>query len=144
MAEGIQKDEEQKKKIKKSDLQLIYDQLANLKTEEDEITKCTSAFVRKRINKVLRRMGEGTKVLNAGSLGVTFTFRGDLYLLDASLDTMKGFRNAYVGSVERMPFQDGLFDAVICVDSVLDYSDAGRVIKEISRVLKKGGRFIFE
>ena len=144
MAEGIQKDEEQKKKIKKSDLQLIYDQLANLKTEEHEITKCTSAFVRKRINKVLRRMGEGTKVLNAGSLGVTFTFRGDLYLLDASLDTMKGFRNAYVGSVERMPFQDGLFDAVICVDSVLDYSDAGRVIKEISRVLKKGGRFILE
>ena len=83
-------------------------------------------------------------MLNAGSLGVTFTFRGDLYLLDASLDTMKGFRNAYVGSVERMPFQDGLFDAVICVDSVLDYSDAGRVIKEISRVLKKGGRFILE
>ena len=38
----------------------------------------------------------------------------------------------YIGDAEKLPFEDGLFDTVICNDSFHHYPAPNRVIKEVS------------
>lgn len=47
------------------------------------------------------------------------------------------------GAFEDIPFQDGTFDVVWCEDSFLHSPDRPRVMREVHRVLKSGGDFIF-
>jgi SAM-dependent methyltransferase len=47
------------------------------------------------------------------------------------------------GRAEALPFDDDSFDAVICTHVLCTVSDPQKVIQEVSRVLRKGGRFIF-
>lgn len=42
-----------------------------------------------------------------------------------------------------LPFPGGIFDAVVCIDSMNHLKDRGKVLKEFNRVLKKGGRLLF-
>ncbi|MFH1505974.1 MAG: methyltransferase domain-containing protein [archaeon] len=50
--------------------------------------------------------------------------------------------NVLCCSIEKMPFKDKKFDAVVCVD-VLEHVDSPKkAIKELNRVLKKGGQLI--
>ena len=48
----------------------------------------------------------------------------------------------YLGDAENLPFENSLFDTVICNDSFHHYPSPDKVVKEVSRVLKKGGLFI--
>ncbi|MFA6034303.1 MAG: bifunctional 2-polyprenyl-6-hydroxyphenol methylase/3-demethylubiquinol 3-O-methyltransferase UbiG [Myxococcota bacterium] len=48
------------------------------------------------------------------------------------------------GYGEQIPFPDGSFDYVACCDVLEHVNDLGRVIGEISRVLKPGGTFFFD
>ncbi|MBP7738236.1 MAG: 3-demethylubiquinone-9 3-O-methyltransferase [Spirochaetes bacterium] len=47
-------------------------------------------------------------------------------------------------SGEKLPFGDGSFDMVFCCDVLEHVSDLGKVISEISRVIKTGGVFFFD
>ncbi|MDR9375241.1 MAG: methyltransferase domain-containing protein [Schleiferiaceae bacterium] len=47
------------------------------------------------------------------------------------------------GNFEQMPYQDESFDLVWCQDSILHSGNKEAVIKEVARVLKPGGDFIF-
>ncbi len=50
----------------------------------------------------------------------------------------------YVGGVgERLPFADGTFDAVVCMEVLEHVADAGAVVSEAARVLRRGGVFIY-
>jgi SAM-dependent methyltransferase len=42
-----------------------------------------------------------------------------------------------------LPFEDGCFDAVVCQFSVMFFPDRPKAYSEVLRVLKPGGRFIF-
>ncbi len=42
-----------------------------------------------------------------------------------------------------LPFADGVFDAVVCVDSANHFSDRPGVLKEWFRILKPGGKALF-
>jgi len=56
------------------------------------------------------------------------------------------FPNTKVGSAERLPYPDSFFDWVFCI-GVFDYypiSFVRSVLKEINRVLKKGGKAIID
>jgi SAM-dependent methyltransferase len=44
---------------------------------------------------------------------------------------------------QPLPFPDGSFDAVSCIDAINHLPDRTRVIKEWARVLKPGGRLLF-
>ena len=46
------------------------------------------------------------------------------------------------GDVEALPFEDGSFDAVICIEVLRYLSDPSRSLEEIARVLKPGGTAI--
>ncbi len=47
------------------------------------------------------------------------------------------------GSAERLPFRDATFDLIFCDWGAMTFSDPVRSVPEASRVLRKGGRFVF-
>lgn len=49
-----------------------------------------------------------------------------------------------VGVGEKLPYQDAVFDVVVCVDVLEHVADLTAVIAEIARVLKPGGIFLFD
>ncbi|MGJ8597242.1 bifunctional 2-polyprenyl-6-hydroxyphenol methylase/3-demethylubiquinol 3-O-methyltransferase UbiG [Sulfitobacter sp.] len=49
-----------------------------------------------------------------------------------------------IGVGEALPYVDGQFDAVVCVDVLEHVKDLNKVLAEISRVLKPGGMFLFD
>jgi SAM-dependent methyltransferase len=44
---------------------------------------------------------------------------------------------------ERIPFRDGAFDLVCCDHGVMTFADPFRCVPEAARVLRPGGRFVF-
>jgi ubiquinone biosynthesis O-methyltransferase len=48
------------------------------------------------------------------------------------------------GSGENLPFADGVFDIVVCVDVLEHVKDVDRVLTEIRRVLRPNGIFLFD
>jgi 2-polyprenyl-6-hydroxyphenyl methylase/3-demethylubiquinone-9 3-methyltransferase len=49
-----------------------------------------------------------------------------------------------VGVGEALPYEDGAFDAVACVDVLEHVADLRRVLREVARVLRPGGRFFYD
>lgn len=52
--------------------------------------------------------------------------------------------NYDVGVGEDLPYADGRFDAVVCVDVLEHVSDLAKVLAEVDRVLKPGGAFLYD
>ncbi len=48
------------------------------------------------------------------------------------------------GVGEELPYQDAAFDAVVCVDVLEHVTDLDQVLREVARVLKPGGLFLFD
>jgi len=48
-----------------------------------------------------------------------------------------------VDAGKPLPFEDGSFDAVICIDAVNHLPDRAEVFSEWARVLRPGGRLVF-
>jgi SAM-dependent methyltransferase len=67
---------------------------------------------------------------------------GDRIGLDLSLDELRLGSGARVqGNARHLPFADASFDAATCHLAFMLFDDAPRVVAEISRVLRPGGRF---
>lgn len=49
-----------------------------------------------------------------------------------------------VGEGEALPYRDGEFDAVLCVDVLEHVADLSQVLAEIERVLRPGGVFLYD
>ncbi|MEM1428853.1 MAG: bifunctional 2-polyprenyl-6-hydroxyphenol methylase/3-demethylubiquinol 3-O-methyltransferase UbiG [Pseudomonadota bacterium] len=49
-----------------------------------------------------------------------------------------------VGVGEALPYADNRFDAAVCVDVLEHVADLERVLREVARVLKPGGWFLFD
>ena len=49
-----------------------------------------------------------------------------------------------VGVGEALPYADGAFDAVVCVDVLEHVADLQKVLAEVARVLVPGGLFLFD
>ena len=49
----------------------------------------------------------------------------------------------YVGDAESLPFEDNKFDAVINIESSHCYGDINQFLREVFRVIKRGGYFLF-
>ncbi|MEM1373599.1 MAG: methyltransferase domain-containing protein [Pseudomonadota bacterium] len=45
---------------------------------------------------------------------------------------------------EALPYADGAFDHVVCVDVLEHVQDLAQVCREVARVLKPGGLFLFD
>ncbi|MEM6940986.1 MAG: bifunctional 2-polyprenyl-6-hydroxyphenol methylase/3-demethylubiquinol 3-O-methyltransferase UbiG [Pseudomonadota bacterium] len=49
-----------------------------------------------------------------------------------------------VGVGEALPYTEARFDAVVCVDVLEHVTDLGQVIREVARVLRPGGMFLYD
>ena len=101
-----------------------------------------SDFVKRHIEKI--KGFEKLKILNCGSGGMTYGLTCDMYHMDIVENKICHFPHWKVASAEEIPFLDEEFDIVICVGTVINYCDAASVIKELARVLKKGGILYLE
>jgi len=48
------------------------------------------------------------------------------------------------GDVERLPFAEETFDVTVCRNSFHHFADPGAVLREMTRVLRRGGRVVVE
>lgn len=64
--------------------------------------------------------------------------------MDIIENFVEKFEYHIVGSVENIPLDDECVDAVLCVGSVLNYTEAEKTISEFSRILKPGGALVLE
>lgn len=84
-------------------------------------------------------------VLNAGSAGEEYGLKNLKHIhLDIVKKNIEHTENFIVSNIEDIPLEDNQFDIIICVGSVLNYSDALKSISEFSRLLKKNGFLIIE
>lgn len=83
-------------------------------------------------------------VLNAGSGGNAYGIVCNMVHVDIAEQKLTGIPNAIISSVEKMPIDDAVFDAAICVGSVINYCDAAASIAEFARVLKENGTLVLE
>jgi SAM-dependent methyltransferase len=44
---------------------------------------------------------------------------------------------------QQLPFEEGKFDAIVCMDAVNHFCDRFQILREWHRLLKKGGRFLY-
>ena len=100
----------------------------------------------RQINRFLsqKKFRQSEKIMNAGSGGNAYGIECDMTHVDIADEKLKGIPNAVVASIEATPFPDETFDRIICVGSVINYCDAGKVIHESQRVLKTDGELYLE
>jgi SAM-dependent methyltransferase len=60
---------------------------------------------------------------------------------EAGLESRVSFRR--VDASQRLPFEDGSFDAILCIDAICHLSDRVGVLADWARVLRPGGRLVF-
>lgn len=104
--------------------------------------KTIDTFVKKHISRFTG--GDDRMILNIGSGGNTYGVEQGMYHMDIAENKISRFPRYAVGSADEIPFDDEMFDICICVGTVIDYCNATKVISEVKRVLKPGGKIILE
>jgi SAM-dependent methyltransferase len=85
------------------------------------------------------------KILNAGSAGNAYGLsQENMMHVDVAGNHIEKSKSFLVADISNMPLNSNSFDFIICVGSVLNYCDPIAVLKEFSRVLKRGGYVILE
>ncbi len=125
--------------------------------QTDEALREIAFPARKRLEYIASKISPRSKVLNigvgSGYLESLLIQAGvDIYCLEPSNRTIEQIREKFslseekakVGVAQSIPFPDEIFDVVIMTE-VLEHINPGEtetVLKEVRRVLKKGGIFI--
>jgi len=103
--------------------------------------------------RVLNFLGHDKKVLDLGGGTGRLALRiknmvGSLTVVDASTSMLKVCRrrglDCHLGLAEQIPFQKNYFDSVVIVDAWHHFPEPESALREISRVLKPGGRIFIE
>ncbi len=107
-----------------------------------------------RVQAVMRHLGDlnGKKVLDAGCGKGRYAAiikrkfpRADITAMDISAEMLKyvpeGIRTVKNGILD-MPFEDGKFDAVICIEALEHVVQIEKGVKELARVVAPGGKLI--
>tara|TARA_Y100000310_G_C20617994_1_gene781696 strand:- start:866 stop:1567 length:702 start_codon:yes stop_codon:yes gene_type:complete len=100
----------------------------------------------------LANVKEGDAILDAGcGLGYFLLTLKDtgakLYGMDVSPESVEYVKkhitkDAVVGAVEKIPYPDNTFDVVLFCEVIEHVEDDAKVLREICRVLKPGGRVV--
>lgn len=84
-------------------------------------------------------------ILNVGSGKTSYNFKKlNIIYMDIIEDYVKNFDNYIVGSIDDIPLPNNSVDIIICVGSVINYTDALKSISEFHRILKNDGILILE
>lgn len=130
------------KKIDINEVKNFYEALDNVWPQNNSWHNVNQANIFKFVNKV--KFNDNDTILNAGSGGTDYGLKQEIYNIDIAENKNKLFKHFVQGNIEATPFDSDYFDAIICVGSVINYCDAGKVISEFSRIIKSGGKLIVE
>ena len=124
----------------------LYNNMPEIWPENDKWYTYTHDQIEKYLKKYAERekISDTMMVLDAGSGGNTYGIPGDHYHIDVAYEKIKHLPNAFLASVEKMPFEDEIFDYCMCVGSVINYCDPYKALDEIRRVLKKDGKLFLD
>jgi len=127
-------------------------------TDLDSYTK--KSFSKNRLEIALGQPLEtikGLKILEAGSGAGRFTevllkYCAEVYSFDISNAVEANYKNnmphrnltLFQGDVMNIPFQDEFFDISLCLGVLQHTPDTIESIKELTRVLKKGGKLVID
>ncbi|MFP4615088.1 MAG: SAM-dependent methyltransferase [Thiohalorhabdus sp.] len=128
---------------------------------DEPIFDASVRTVHRMADKVDQTIGAGTRVCDIGG-GYGGTARHLVKRFDCHVDVLnlsevenerdrqmnkeQGLDHkidVYDGSFDSTPFEAESFDLVWCQDSILHADDRAAVLKEVDRILKPGGEFIF-
>ena len=113
--------------------------------EHDPWHDQTHTAIQKQVEQWLAKYtSAGMQILNAGSGGTEYKTPGDIIHMDIVERYISKFERYLVGSIENIPLPDSSIDGIICVGSVINYTDAQQSIAEFSRTLRAGGFLILE
>ena len=106
------------------------------------VRKRNNSFVKKWIEKTVK---PGDTVLVAGSGTTRYDFPdAHIIYMDIVEDSVKDCQYKLVGSIENIELDDSSVDNIICIGSVINYTVASKSMSEFSRILKPGGKLIFD
>lgn len=105
----------------------------------------TNSILTRKVQELLDHYCNKHKViLNAGCGKTTYNTSSEIIYMDIVKDYIQNFSNYIVCSIENIPLEDSTVDGIICVGSVVNYTDIQKVLSEFSRVLKENGIIILE
>ena len=128
-------------------IQENYNNIEEIWTEEDSwhfyTFKKIQRFIKKEIMKL--NMGYNFSLLNAGSAGNDYEIDCKKHIhVDLIEKNVIDKQHYIIGSIENLPLGNNEIDFILCVGSVINYTDALRTIQEFSRVLNNDGYLILE
>ncbi|PCI23881.1 MAG: SAM-dependent methyltransferase [SAR324 cluster bacterium] len=130
-------------------------------SEEDTVYEASRRTVQRVASFAQGQLGEDSKVLDigAGYGGASRYLAKEFgcHVTSLNLSEVENKKNRKLcldqglhrlvdvafGSFEAIPFEDESFDLVWSQDAILHSGNREKVVQEVSRVLKKGGRFLF-
>ncbi len=107
--------------------------------------KRVSPVYRNKLEFVSENIPSSGKLLDSGcGAGLYFHLYRDNSLEFVGLEPDPGLisDNMVCAAAEEMPFDEGVFDSVVCADVMEHVDDPNKAIGEINRVLKKGGKLV--
>ncbi len=115
--------------------------------------KMLAPSFRNRFLRASENLGKGTDLLNVGcgdgeynrKLSGSFTVTHGIDINEDEIryaSSIPGNSRFMVGSACEMPIRSGMFSSVCCIDVIEHIDDDMPVIREISRVMKKGGKLV--
>lgn len=128
-------------------IQENYNTIEEIWTEEDSwhfyTFKKIQRFIKNEIMKL--NIGYNFSLLNAGSAGNDYEIDCKKHIhVDLIEKNIIDKQHYIIGSIENLPLGDSEIDFILCVGSVINYTDALRTIQEFSRVLNNDGYLILE
>ena len=113
--------------------------------DNDNWHLCTNKILNKKVKKLLEQYcNKKMIILNAGCGKTSYDTSSEMIYMDIIEDYIKNFPYYIVGSIENIPLENNSIDCIICVGSVVNYTDIQKSISEFSRVLRENGVIILE
>jgi len=107
--------------------------------------KSISIFIEKIFSKHIKKEDKEITILNAGSGGNEYNLKSKKHIhIDLAKKNIIKKKYYIVGSIEDIPLKKETIDLILCVGSVLNYTDALKVISEFHKVLKHDSYLILE
>ena len=135
-------------KLNNNDIVNSYNNLNSIWSHNDmwhyHTYKNISTFIKKIFSKYMKE-SEKITVLNAGSGGNEYGIKSKKHIhIDLAEKNIIGKSHYIIGSIENIPLKQTSIDFILCVGSVLNYTDALKVVKEFYKLLKNNSYLILE